>query len=151
VKKNMRKKTIVQLGIYLVLVIIVIITIFAISTNQIELPGTVTTQDSSSIENVTITIISDNWSVTHTYIKTTNNTVYSLLNQTAQRYHFSVNKTYFTGYDSFFIESINGIPNGMTNKYWQFEVNGQYGNKGCSHYILSDDDVVIWRFQKSPF
>ena len=147
----MRKKTIVQLGIYLLLVMIVSITIFAISTNQIELPGTLITQDSSSIENVTITIISDNWSVTHTYIKTTNNTVYSLLNQTAQRYHFSVNKTFFTGYDSFFIESINGISNGMTNKYWQFEVNGQYGNKGCSHHILSDDDVVIWRFQKSPF
>ena len=147
----MRKKAMLQLGIYLILVMIVTLVIFAIFTNQIDLPGTVTKPESLTIRNVTIAIISDSWSLTHTYQETTNNSVYGLLNQTAQQYHFSINKTYFPGYDSFFIKAINEITNGKDNKYWQFEVNGKYANKGCNQYFLSDNDVITWKFQKSPY
>ncbi len=136
---------------YLVIVFFVAIIIHGVSTNQLEFSTTLIESEDNILHNITIIITSDTWSLRHTYSTTKNSTVYTLLNETATRYDFSIQKTFFPGYDSFFIESINNIKNGQDNKYWQYKVNDIYADKGCSSYQLSDNDIVIWNFQKSSY
>lgn len=143
-----QRKTIL---VYIAVVSILIIAIYAISTHQMDLPGTISKPKRSIIHNVTISISSEQWSLTHTYDTTTNVSVYTLLNQTAHVYNFTITKTYFTGYDSFFVQSINNITNGQNDNYWQYKVNNKYAPKGCSSYFLNNNDTVEWLFQKSPF
>lgn len=46
-----------------------------------------------------------------------------------------------------FIEKINGIPSGgATSSWWQYWVNGEYGNVGANTFILKPNDVIEWRF-----
>ena len=73
--------------------------------------------------------------------------LYCLLFECADVYDFSVGKSYFSGYDSFFIDGINGITNGDDDRYWQYYVNGEFANVGCSQYILHNGDLVEWRFE----
>lgn len=147
----MMKKINKKLLGYLCLVSFVVIIIYVVSTNQIEFQGTMIESEDVMLHNITIIITSETWSLRHTYSTTKTNTVYDLLNETATQYNFSIQKTYFPGYDSFFIESINNIENGQDNKYWQYKVNDQYADKGCSLYQLSNNDIITWNFQKSPY
>jgi len=136
---------------YIAVLSLVTIAIYVISTHEIDLPATVSKPEPSVIHNITISISSDQWALTHTFETTKNSNVYALLNKTAQLYNFTIKKTYFKGYDSFFIQSINNINNGLNDKYWQFTVNNVYADRGCSDYFLGDNDTVQWFFQKSPF
>jgi hypothetical protein len=145
------KNKLIRISAYFLLILIVSITIYAVSTHHIEIPGTVTKPKTNVVQNITISISSDAWSLSHTYEFSQNLSVYEILNQTAHLYNFTITKTYFTGYDSFFIESINNVKNGQNNKYWQFYVNGVYANKGCSQYFVSNNDVIEWEFEKSSF
>jgi len=144
-------KTKTKCVMYVSIVIFFTLIIFLVSSDQIPFQKTISTVDTQAIYNVTIKITSETWSLQHTYKKTTNITVYALLNQTAQKYHFNLNKTYFSGYESFYIESINNMENGKENKYWQYIVNNQYANQGCSSYCLSNDDTVEWIYAKNPY
>ena len=147
----MIKQQKIKIILYLTLVLAVSISIYAVSTHQLDLTGTMTTPESTELHNITIKITSDTWSLSHTYKSTKTLNVYTLLNHTAELYDFSIKKSYFSGYDSFFIESINNITNGENNRYWQYFVNDQYADKGCNTYFLNDNDKVEWIFQKSPY
>jgi hypothetical protein len=137
---------------YLFIVCLVAVIIYVVSTNQLEFSKTpIESKDNNIVYNITINITSETWSLRHTYSTTKNSTVYDLLNETATQYNFSIQKTFFPGYDSFFIESINNIENGQDNNYWQYKVNDKYAEKGCSSYHLSDNDIVTWNFKKSPY
>jgi hypothetical protein len=81
------------------------------------------------------------------HVSTKNVTVADFLFECANRYNFSVQKTYWQGYKSFLIKAIHGIENGEDNRYWQFYVNGRFADVGCSNYFLQDNDVVLWRFE----
>jgi hypothetical protein len=103
------------------------------------------------IENVSMKISSPQWSIEYLSRNTTNITVAGLLFECASRSHFSVQEAYWKGYHSFFITGIHGIENGNDGRYWQYYVNGQFADVGCSNYFLNDDDVVEWRFEPSPW
>jgi hypothetical protein len=80
--------------------------------------------------------------------ETLNNSVYSLLLECAARDNFSVGYTVWPGYDAVFINSINGFRNGENEMWWQYYVNGEYGEIGCDKKELFDGDVVEWRFEE---
>jgi len=101
------------------------------------------------VENVSITISSPQWSVEYLHRNTKNITVATFLFGCAAYFHFSVQKEYWNGYHSFFITGIHEINNGDDGRYWQYYVNGQFADVGCSNYFLSDNDVVEWRFEPS--
>lgn len=54
-------------------------------------------------------------------------------------------------YGSVYVEGINNLYefDGGAQSGWMYSVNGWYPNYGCSVYILSDGDVIRWRYTKS--
>lgn len=100
------------------------------------------------IENVSMSLISPFWSIEYLNVSTKNVTVANFLFECASHYNLSIEKEYWRGYKSFFIESINYVSNGEGNRYWQYYVNGEFADVGCNNYFLSDNDVVEWRFEQ---
>ena len=148
---NKRWEQITRFGIFLVVVIVLVSLVLAISvTDRFSLfvePKSI----HKLVENVSMKIVSPNWNITYMNVNTNNATVADLLFECASHYNFEVGTEYWRGYDSYFIESINGIENGENDDYWQFYVNGKYADVGCSKYILHDNDVVEWRFESSSW
>ncbi len=103
------------------------------------------------VENVDMKIIAPDWDIAYMNVTTENVTVADFLFECAEHYNFSVKADYWSGYDSLFIKAINGMDNGEDGNYWQYYVNGKFANVGCSRYYLKNNDVVEWRFEKSPF
>jgi len=103
------------------------------------------------IENVNMKISSPQWSIEYLHRNTKNVTVASFLFECATYYNFSVQKKYWKGYHSFFIMGIHEIENGDNGRFWQYYVNDQFADVGCSNYFLSDNDVVEWRFEPSSW
>lgn len=99
------------------------------------------------VDNVSMEIIAPGWNIAYRNVTTMNVTVASFLLEWAHRYNFSVKANYWQGYDSLFVKSINNIENGEDGNYWQYYVNGEYAQVGCSLYHLHDNDVVEWRFE----
>ena len=79
-----------------------------------------------------------------------NSTVFSLLKELAQRENFEIEYKTYEGM-GVFVESIAEIKNGMDNKYWQYWVNGEYGQVGASLYKLKNGDIVEWKYIGSQF
>ncbi|MCD6513113.1 MAG: DUF4430 domain-containing protein [Thermoplasmata archaeon] len=75
-----------------------------------------------------------------------NATVYGLLEEASRLYNFSYDATYYPQFRSYYIESINGVKNGVDGKYWQYWINGEYGKVGASNQILCDGDIVEWKW-----
>lgn len=50
-----------------------------------------------------------------------------------------------------FIESIGEIKNGDDDKYWQYYINGIFGDMAADKKILKRGDNVEWRFEEAPF
>lgn len=96
-------------------------------------------------------IFSPNWNFECMNVNTENVTVAYFLFECANRYDFTVKKKHWQGYDSFFIEAINGVENGEDNRYWQYYVNGKFADVGCSNYFLHNNDIVEWRFESSSW
>ncbi|MGF3554980.1 MAG: DUF6580 family putative transport protein [Thermoplasmatota archaeon] len=103
------------------------------------------------VENVSMKIVSPGWNINYLNVSTTNVTVADFLLECAEYYGFSVKADNWDSYDSLFVEAINDIENGKDGKYWQYYVNGEFANVGCSRYYLKDNDVVEWRFEQSPW
>jgi len=101
------------------------------------------------VDNVSMEIITPGWNIAYRNVTTMNVTVASFLLESAHRYNFSVQANYWQGYDSLFVKSINNIENGKDGNCWQYYVNGEYAQVGCSLYHLHDNDVVEWRFESS--
>ena len=72
-------------------------------------------------------------------------TVYSLLMEGAEENNFTVSTTYYPQYQSYFINSIAGVKNG-NGKYWQYWINGKYGEVSANLQKLENGDVVEWKF-----
>ena len=99
--------------------------------------------------NVSLRIVKEKkWTMEHIGIKTLNNTVFKLLIEFKEKLDFSVTYTYWKGYDAMFVDSINGTQNGENNMWWQFYVNGVYGEIASDKKEIFDDDIVEWRFEE---
>lgn len=99
------------------------------------------------VGNVSMEIIAPGWNIAYRNVTTINVTVASFLLECAAHNNISVKANYWQGYQSLFIEAINGVENGENGNYWQYYVNDKYANIGCSNYLLQNNDVVIWRFE----
>lgn len=49
-----------------------------------------------------------------------------------------------------FVESIAGIKNGDSGKYWQYYVNDKLGEVAADKKEVKAGDKVEWRFEKAP-
>ena len=91
-------------------------------------------------------------------IKTFNNiqlgeekTVFALLKKVTQENNLELS---FKEYPDLgvFIESIDKMTNDpKNNKWWQYWVNGEYGQVGASLYKLKNGDIVEWKYIGSQF
>lgn len=112
----------------------------------------ISSMDVGSLDrNVTVTVIVDfgDGSVLRLeHVTTSNRTVFGALMEAARPCHgnFTVRWTYWAQYDSVLVDEINGIRNGEDGRYWQYWVNGEYGNVGADRYVLKGGEVVEWRF-----
>lgn len=139
--------------IYICIVLLLATAIIVVSHTQIN-PLNKSNDDPKSdyeIHHVNLKIITPYWNISYMDVTTSNITVADLLFECTKVYNISVEKSYWSGYNSFFIESINGTKNGENGRYWQYYVNGKYADVGCSSYILHDYDTVEWRFEKSKW
>ena len=147
IKKEHRK--IIDICIYIFISVVLITLIVIVAQSDFFL--TTVDQGSSDgfVENVSIRIMSPSWSVDYLNISTRNVAVADFLLECADHYNFTIEKKYWKGYNSFFIEAIGDVTNGENNRYWQYYVNGIFADVGCNNYFLRDNDVVEWRFEKS--
>lgn len=51
----------------------------------------------------------------------------------------------------FFVEEINGIKNNPAGENWIYYVNGQPAQVGVSYYLIKENDVIEWKYEKSNF
>jgi len=79
-----------------------------------------------------------------------NSTVFSLLEELAERENFKVESKIYEGM-GVFVESINGVKNGTDNKYWQYWVNDELPMVAADKKEVRKGDKVEWKFAPSPF
>ena len=135
--------------IYIFICLILISIVYLVSITNILQP----TQNATTTEigTATLQIKSPNWNITYISNKTINTTVASLLFECAEKINFTIEKEYFSGYDSYYIDSINGIKNGIDNSYWQFYINGEFSSLGCDKVYINENDLILWVFEPSPW
>jgi len=148
---NKRWERITRVGKFLAVVIVLVSLVLVVSLTDCFSLFVEPENTHKLVENVGMKIVSPDWNITYVNVNTDNATVADFLLECASYYNFDVKVEYWRGYDSYFIESINGIENGEDGKYWQFYVDGKYADVGCSKYILHNNDVVEWRFESSPW
>lgn len=138
-----------NIGIYILVVIALIALVFIISKSDFFSNVTGGKETREYINDVSMNINSPSWSIEYKNISTDNVTVADFLLECASKNNFTVEKDFWSGYDSFFVVAINNIHNGEDGMYWQYFVNGNFADIGCSNYILDENDVVEWRFEHS--
>ena len=131
--------------IYIFIALLLVLLIYLISVSNLFQPQLENTD--KTVQQVSLSIIAPTWSLSYNSTNTTNITVSDLLFECAKIHDFSVEKEYFTGYDSYVFSSINGIINGNNDSYWQFYVNGEFTVEGCNSYYLKNNDLVEWKFE----
>jgi len=79
-----------------------------------------------------------------------NSTVFSLLKKLAERENFKTESKEYEGM-GVLVESIDGVKNGVGNKYWQYWVNGELPMVAADKKEIKKGDRVEWKFGPSPF
>jgi hypothetical protein len=100
----------------------------------------------NEVNDVRIRLIGDGWTIECTTDSTENNTVYSLLKECGEVKGFNVKGTVWEPYNAVFVDSINGLGN-SEGKYWQYYVNGDYGEVSSDRKELGDGDLVEWKWE----
>ncbi len=95
---------------------------------------------------VSLLIDSGTWTIEYGPAATTNNTPFALLKEASARLGFTVDEVYYTLPRAVFVTAINGTANGQGGHYWQYWVNGAYGNVAADQMSLANGDQVTWRF-----
>jgi len=95
--------------------------------------------------NVSLVIKGEGWTIEYN-ASTKNNTAFSLLKEASQKLNFTVGYTQYKIFDSVLVEEINGSKSGNGGLWWQYWVNGNYGEVGSDNKEVKDGDVVEWRF-----
>lgn len=163
--KNMTDKKGPALVILAVLIATAVLGCLGSDNNQGEQVPTILTIDFmgrwGTINPGNMTVwenISGEWKV-NTY-PNENNTIYVFINITASNAleqleraaelgDFSFVKVYYSTFDSWIVTVIDGAENQATGRNWQFWVNGEYALQGADKVILSEGDVVIWKYATS--
>ena len=135
--------------IYIIIALSICLITFVVATTNPFSPDN--KNNYKPIKQLTMSIYTPTWTVTYTSINTTNITVSDLLFEWAKEANITIERDFFSGYDSYLITGINGSVNGENELYWQFYVNGEYSTLGSSNFYLKNNDVVEWRFETSPW
>jgi len=101
--------------------------------------------------SVTLIIQGDDWTIKDNLVAYEDDTVFDLLQRSSQRLDFDIEYTYYEDFDSILIDSIHGTENGANGKYWQYYINDQIPMVGADAYIVSNGDIVEWRFEIIPY
>lgn len=99
------------------------------------------------VSNVTITIRTPGWTLNYTGVATSNNTVFGLLLESADRLDFEVRWLNYTLPEGVLVMSINGATNGGSGRFWQYWVDGVYGDRAADKKEIFDGDLVEWTFE----
>jgi len=143
-KTGDRKKTAIEAIVLVFILAIAFVGLWSLAEHIRESDEVKPTD--SPIE-LSIRILGGNWVIEYLDAQTFNNTVYKLLLECSNIYNFSVSHTYWLGYDSVFINSINETENGENGMWWQYYINDVYGEIGCDKKEIFDGDLVEWRFE----
>lgn len=100
----------------------------------------------SDVNDVQIRLLGDGWTIECSRDTTENNTVYSLLKECGELKGFEVKGTVWEPYEAVFVDSINGLGNSK-GKYWQYYVNGDYGEMSSDRKELGNGDLVEWKWE----
>lgn len=135
---------------------LVLIVVIASNTNLFGIITEPTTEEKNKlVSNVSLKITSPDWTFDYLNIDTNNATVADFLLECAEIHGFKVGSQNFSGYNSRYITSINGIKEGTDEgtdgRYWLYYVNGKFADVGCSKYVLNDNDLVEWKFEPDPW
>lgn len=142
-KKTPRKKDVI---VYLSIAVMLVMIIYYVSVSDLFEDNS---NEKTYVHDVELSISAPNWAVSYTAENTSNITVADFLIEWANNEQISIEKQYFSGYNSFLIESIGNYTNGNQDYYWQYYVNKNYAEIGCSDYVLADNDTILWSFEPS--
>ena len=82
---------------------------------------------------------------------TGNSTAFSILLEAGDRMGFRVTWIqYGAPLASVIVDSINGTKSGDGGRWWQYWVDGAYGDVGADHKPLADGSEVLWAFREYP-
>ena len=143
----MKNINIVRWASWATVAIIVIVLGWYFIQQKDAVPTTV--EDSRVLGNVAITIYNQDGSrATFDNVSVKNSTsLFDALKELQLRGDITLDYKDYGADLGIFIEKINGVPSdGTTGSWWQYWVNGEYGNVGASTFILNPNDVVEWRF-----
>ena len=135
--------------IYIIIALSIFLITFVVATTNPISPDI--KNNYKPIKQLTMNIYTPTWTVNYTSINTINITVSDLLFEWAEEANITIERDFFSGYESYLITGINGSVNGENELYWQFYVNGEYSTLGSSNFYLKNNDVVEWRFETSPW
>lgn len=103
------------------------------------------------VRDVSVRIDGAGWVIAYRADSTMNRTAFSLLLEAADRLGLDVTYTrYAPPLDGVLVDSINGSSSGQGGLWWQYWVNGRYGDVGADRKVLSDGDAVLWAFRSYP-
>jgi hypothetical protein len=102
-----------------------------------------------SVSSVSLLIDGSSWSLRYQPRETMNNSAFDLLLEASHAQGFPVVYDQYELPKGVFVIAINGSTNGVGGRYWQYWVDGVYGNVAADHYELHDGDVVAWKFVSS--
>ena len=51
----------------------------------------------------------------------------------------------------FFVEVINGLKNNSAGANWLYYINGQPATVGISNYLINNNDIIEWKYEKKSF
>jgi hypothetical protein len=97
---------------------------------------------------VSLSIICGSWEIHCQDVRTRNNTVFTLLLECSKDRDFELSYDLWPGYNAVFISAINGTDNGEGSMWWQYYVNGVYGEVACDKKEIFQEDHVEWRFEE---
>lgn len=98
---------------------------------------------------VSLDIEAPGWTVSYA-AETRNRTVLSFLLEAGESRGFAVEWSHWESLTAAKVDAIKGLRDGQGGLYWQYWVNGEYGDVGADQYVLEDDDHVVWRFTTYP-
>lgn len=103
----------------------------------------------SAVHQVHLEVEGGSWSIAYAPLATMNNTALGLLLEASAKQGFPVAYVWYQIPQGVFVTAINGSVNGEGGRYWQYWVNGVYGDVAADHKALHDDDLVVWSFSSS--